>query len=140
MPFDDACHIIECWINENDPGQVLDLSRQELTELPVLPDNVELLDISHNQLTKFPKLPVSVRHVGCRCNQIRELECVPVHVVYLDISRNLLSYTPYCLYEHTLILASNNPLLIRDVKPSHSGYIMDMRYSESLVSTLLHGL
>jgi hypothetical protein len=140
MPFTDACRIVARWMIENDPKQDLDLSCLELTELPVLPVNVVRINISYNRLTKFPDLPTSVRHVRCRYNQIRELECVPVHINYLDISDNFLAYTPYCLSEQTVLLASNNPLLIRDVTPAHTGYIMDMRYSESLVRTLLHGL
>ena len=140
MPFDEACRIIARWMITNDPAQDLDLSCQQLTKLPILPVNVVRLNIAYNRLTKFPDLPVSVRHVHCRHNQIRELECVPVHVTYLDISENFLPYTPYCLSAHTVLLASTNPLLIRDVTPEHRGHIMDMKYSESLVNTLLHDL
>lgn len=139
MPFQDACRIVARWMIENDPKQDLDLSCQELTELPTLPNNVVRLNISYNRLTKFPDLPASVRHVRCRYNQIRELECVPLHVRYLDISENFLSYTPYCLSEQTVLVSSNNPLLIRDLTSDHTEYIMDMRYSEALVRTLLHG-
>jgi hypothetical protein len=140
MSFNEACRIVARWMIENDPKQDLDLSCQQLTELPVLPNNLVRLNISYNNLTKFPELPASVRHVRCRYNQIGELECVPSHIDYLDISENYLSYTPYRLSGQTVLVSTINPLLIRDGTYVHQEYIMDMRYSESLVRTLLHGL
>jgi hypothetical protein len=140
MPFNEACHIIARWMIENDPKRDLDLSCQQLTELPLLPINLVRLNISYNNLTKFPVLPESVRYVRCRYNQIRELECVPAHIDYLDISENFLPYTPYRMSERTMLIASTNPSLVLDVTSDHQEYIMDMRYSESLVRTLLHGV
>jgi Leucine-rich repeat (LRR) protein len=140
MSFDNACRIIARWMIENDPAQTLDLSCNQLTRLPCLPVNVVRLNISYNNLTEFPDLPPSVRHIQCRYNRIAELECVPAHIDYLDISENHLAYKPYLLSENTTLVASVNPLIVRELRPAHSHYIMDMMYSESLVRTMLHGL
>lgn len=140
MSFDEACRLVARWMIENDPTQTLDLSCQQLTHLPVLPENLVKLNFSYNNLTEFPKLPLSVRHIVCRYNKIAELECVPAHIDHLNIAENHLAYTPYLLSQHTTLTSTINPVLVRDLSSAHKDYIMDMFYSESLVTTMLHGM
>jgi Leucine-rich repeat (LRR) protein len=55
---------------------VLDLSLQNLSELPDLSDytNLKTLYCGHNQLTHFNKLPYNLQHLRCDYNQLTHLD------------------------------------------------------------------
>ena len=59
---------IKNWIKNNDPDQILDLSKLGLKFLPNLPNNLRRLDCSRNQLTQLPDLPHCLR-LDCSDNQ-----------------------------------------------------------------------
>ena len=48
-----------------------------LTELPNLPNSLEILHVSYNKLTKLPDLPNSLTHLYCNHNNLTELLNLP---------------------------------------------------------------
>lgn len=135
--YHQAIQRISAWICNNNPDAPLDLSHMGLDILPPLPLNIRILDISHNKLTVLPELPPSLLRLICNSNYITKMECIPEHIEYIDISDNLLMYKPYRLSLFTVVRCARNQFLYEYLQPIHEEYIMDLRYSEGLVQTLL---
>src|SRR5438067_2056340 len=87
-----AKHRINEWIQNNDPDQVLDLSKLSLKVLPNLPNNLKKLNCSHNQLTQLPDLP-HCQSLSCRKNQLTQLPVLP-HCQKLCCDYNKYLYIP----------------------------------------------
>jgi Leucine-rich repeat (LRR) protein len=73
---------------------MLDLSHQNLTQIPDIPDDTTHLDISHNQIQIIDKLPPNLVYLNCSFNQIKSLPSLPKTIEYLNISNNQFSKKP----------------------------------------------
>lgn len=139
--YSNACHIISEWISKNNPDEILNLSYMSLRSVPPIPNNVRILDISYNKLITLPELPSSIHILLCNSNYIRKMECIPAHIHHINISNNMLIYKPYKISIFTTVLCRGNPFLFDYLDDSnYEEYIMDLRYSEGIVRTLLDGL
>jgi hypothetical protein len=73
---------------------MLDLSHQNLTELPHIPDNETHLDISYNSISKIDKLPSKLVYLNCSFNSLYSLPKLPDTITYINISHNLFRIKP----------------------------------------------
>ena len=55
----------------------LNLSYQDLTELPQLPQSLQILCCDNNNLTELPQLPQSLKLLYCSYNNLSELPQLP---------------------------------------------------------------
>jgi len=67
---------------------MLDLSHQNLTEVPYIPYEVTHLDISHNRIKNIGKLPSNLVYLNCSFNLLKTLPKLPKSIQYLNISNN----------------------------------------------------
>jgi Leucine-rich repeat (LRR) protein len=91
----------------------LDLSEQNLNELPNLSPTLEQLDASRNQLTQLPEnLPVNLKFLFVTHNQLTQLpENLPVNLKFLNVFYNQLTYLPTNLPVNLkFLLLDNNQL------------------------------
>lgn len=72
----------------------LDLSNLGLTELPELPDTLEVLRCSFNRLTSLPDLPNTLEALNCSNNQLTSLPELPYKLKELFCSGNKLTSLP----------------------------------------------
>jgi hypothetical protein len=135
-----ACRIIAEWVAKNNPNELLNLSHLDLETIPSLPMNVRKLDISYNKLKSMPVLPSSIHTVLCNHNYIEKIECIPLHILHINISNNLLGYKPYRLSPLSIVEYRGNPFFFDCIDNNHEECIMDLRYSEGIVQTLLDGI
>jgi hypothetical protein len=138
--YRNACHIISDWISKKNTDEILNLSYLGLESVPPIPDGVHVLDISYNKLMSLPDIPGSVYTLLCNSNYIRKVECIPAHICHINISNNLLAYKPYRISIFTTIICRGNPFIFDCMDDSSEEYIMDLRYSEGIVETLLDGM
>jgi len=84
--------IIEEWIKNggNDEG-ALELNELELTELPNLPEDLEVLDCGRNKLTSLPKLPKNLKVLNCGHNKLTSLPSLPKKLERLYCNNNKLT-------------------------------------------------
>jgi len=68
-----ANNIIQEWIRIGDVSKGLYLSRLGLTELPNLPNNLQILNCDGNKLTSLPNLPHTLISLQCRFNKLESL-------------------------------------------------------------------
>ncbi len=73
---------------------MLDLSHQNLNELPTISNEVTHLDISHNSIKKIGKLPPNLVYLNCSFNQLKSLPVLPKTLQYLNISNNQFNKKP----------------------------------------------
>ena len=69
----------------------LDLSNLGLTELPLLPDRLQVLYCGYNQLTELPPLPNTLQELYCNGNQLTEIPTLPDTLVRLYCYGNQLT-------------------------------------------------
>ncbi len=83
-----------------------------------LPAGLELLDLSGNNLSEVPNLPLCVVSVNLSNNQLVELSDIPDSVEYLDVSHNRLSEIPKDLLEDKKleIIYDNNFIHVENSK------------------------
>ena len=72
----------------------LDYSRCNLTELPELPDTLEVLYCQNNNLTELPKLPESIEILVCANNNLTSLPELPDTLLTLYCANNNLTSLP----------------------------------------------
>jgi Leucine-rich repeat (LRR) protein len=53
--------------------KILDISNNNITELPILPESIEYLFIYNNKLTNIYKIPNSVKYLYCYFNSLTHL-------------------------------------------------------------------
>ena len=73
----------------------LDISSQELTELPVDIDkynNLETLNCGYNKLTRLNNLPPTLKELYCQNNKITNLNNLPSNLEKLNCNCNPLKY------------------------------------------------
>ncbi len=90
---------IKNWIRETtlskDYSLVLDLSNLDLTELPILPDNLQILYCYYNNLTSLPNnLPDNLQVLNCSRNQLTSLPILPNTIQVLYCNYNQLTSLP----------------------------------------------
>lgn len=73
---------------------MFDLSHQNLTEMPSIPDNITHLDVSHNRIKKIGKLPSNLVYLNCSFNRLKTLPSLPKSLEYLNISDNQFAKKP----------------------------------------------
>ncbi len=78
---------------EQNSLKILNLSYNNLTSLPELPDSLEELFCDNNQLTSLPKLPKSLKKIICTYNQLTSLPELPDSLKELYCEGNQLPYT-----------------------------------------------
>lgn len=88
----------------------LDLSHQNLTSLPSIPENVEELDISYNNLSSIKKLPSKLKELNCSYNHIKNLPKLPSTLITLNCSHNRLEKLPSLPKALTYLNISGNYL------------------------------
>jgi Leucine-rich repeat (LRR) protein len=66
----------------------------KLTQLPDLPDTLEILGCSENQLTSLPDLPDTLKILYCDNNQLTSLPDLPDTLERLNCSHNKLIFLP----------------------------------------------
>ncbi len=59
-----------------------------------LPDSLEYLDISSNQITQLPTLPSKLKYLDCYENKLTSLPALPIGLTHLDFSTNLILNFP----------------------------------------------
>jgi len=74
--------------------KMLLLSDLGLTELPELPERVDILVISNNRLTRLPRLPEGLIDLDCHNNQLTELPELPPTLRSLECQVNPLTTLP----------------------------------------------
>ena len=78
----------------NNPNDALDLTDQDLAELPPLPPNLIRLYCDGNQLTSLPPLPDTLEVLICSNNRLTELPPLPTGLIELQCERNQLTSLP----------------------------------------------
>ncbi|EFW9207810.1 T3SS effector E3 ubiquitin-protein ligase IpaH9.8 [Shigella boydii] len=82
----------ECLINNSDE---LRLDRLNLSSLPDnLPAQITLLNVSYNQLTNLPELPVTLKKLYSASNKLSELPVLPPALESLQVQHNELENLP----------------------------------------------
>ena len=66
----------------------LDLSKQKLTKIPVIPNDITGLNLSNNQITKIENLPDSLQKLYLYYNQITKIENLPDSLQELYLHSN----------------------------------------------------
>jgi Leucine-rich repeat (LRR) protein len=120
-----ADQIIAEWIIDNNPDAILDLSSLELKVCPKIPLNCKVLDVSNNNLTELPDLPNCIilkchnnnleklppmpkcQRLICATNRLTELPDLP-EVLVLGCVRNQLTKLPYMPKCQKLLCSGNN--------------------------------
>lgn len=84
---------IRKWLKQGIRHAVLDLSDLDLTELPRIPEGVEVLKCSNNKITKLSNLPLTLKKLICVGNFITHLSNIPegVETVICGVNDNLIS-------------------------------------------------
>lgn len=72
----------------------LNVSFNQLTSLPLLPDSLKKLYCDDNQLTNLPSLPNSLKILICNDNQLTYLPSLPNSLQELECYRNKLTSLP----------------------------------------------
>jgi Leucine-rich repeat (LRR) protein len=73
---------------------IFNLSGLGLTELPPLPDGIEILEVTGNKLTYLPPLPVSLKELYCGENKLVELPPLPNGIELVNCANNNLKELP----------------------------------------------
>jgi len=90
---------------------ILELRNQGLTELPPLPDNLEVLDCRDNALTSLPALPPRLQVLKCSHNQITVLPDLPPKLTVLECDHNRIAELPVRLPSKlTRLICSRNQI------------------------------
>jgi hypothetical protein len=66
----------------------LNLSKQNLTKIPVIPNHVTELNLAYNQITKIENLPNSLQYLNLGINQITKIENLPDSLQELCLDHN----------------------------------------------------
>lgn len=85
---------IQAWIDNGDDNRELSLDRYNLTELPVLPDNLRRLSCRYNKLTTLPNLPNTLTKIQCSYNNLTLLPVLPHGLTSLACDDNKLKKLP----------------------------------------------
>jgi len=72
--------------------EILKCYNNNLTSLPELPNSLEYLDFDNNQLTSLPELPNSLEYLYCKYNKLTSLPELPNSLIYLDCDNNNLPF------------------------------------------------
>jgi uncharacterized repeat protein (TIGR01451 family) len=71
--------------------KVVGLDRNELTDLPILTENIILLWLNNNSLSQLPELPKNLIELGLDENKLTSLPNLPESILNLYISNNQIS-------------------------------------------------
>ena len=85
-------NLINNWIKNNDENETLHLSYLNLSELPILPQNLKKLICSYNKISNLNNLPQNLIYLNCSFNKLINLNNLPPNLKYLDFSNNLLKH------------------------------------------------
>ena len=80
--------IINNWIKFENTDIILDLSFNNLDELPVLPENVKHLYCNSNNLKSLKNLPGNLISLKCEGNMLKEIVNLPISLTHLDCYNN----------------------------------------------------
>ena len=86
-------------------------SYNQLTELPKLPNSLQILNCSYNQLTSLPKLPNSLIHLDCCFNKLIVLPELPNSLKRLYCGANKLASLPKLPYSLEILSCYNNKFI-----------------------------
>lgn len=92
-------------------------NNNNLTTLPVLPDNLTILSCSGNGLTVIQVLPIGLISFTCDNNDLTVLPILPVTLTSLSCSGNALTYIESLTTELTSFTCDNNDLITLPVLP-----------------------
>tara|TARA_B100001093_G_scaffold214420_1_gene205766 strand:+ start:6032 stop:7258 length:1227 start_codon:yes stop_codon:yes gene_type:complete len=90
--------------------KVVNLSYNQIHELPNLPMTIERLFCSTNELSQLPYLPPSITHIDCSFNNLESLPHLPENLSLINCSYNIISELPDL--PDNLGVVYNNPLSI----------------------------
>ena len=88
----------------------LDLSNQNLTSLPTIPESVTVLYCSNNRLTSLPELPPSLKTLSCENNRLFALPPFPPTLEFLFSSYNQLTSLPNLPDSMKILKCASNQL------------------------------
>ncbi len=91
----------------------LTIDNPEISELPILSENLLYLDIHYAQINELPEiLPINLRRLSISNSQINELpKILPINLRILDISNTRIRKLPKILPENLEMLNINNTLI-----------------------------
>ena len=69
----------------------LNLSNRNLTEIPVIPNDVTKLNLSHNWITKIENIPNNVTELSLSYNHITKIENLPSNLLILYLYENMIT-------------------------------------------------
>jgi len=67
---------------------ILDISRKNLTKIPILPETLKKLDCNNNKIKKLENLPETLEMLECNNNEITKLENLPENLETLECNNN----------------------------------------------------
>jgi len=88
----------------------LDVSFNNLVELPDLPPNLERLFCSHNRLIRLPLLPSKLKTLSCNNNVLVELPPLPRSLLSISCDVNQLTLLPELPINLRMLNCSQNPI------------------------------
>lgn len=98
----------------------INLSYNQIHELPALPMSIERLFCSVNQLSELPYLPPSITHIDCSFNNLESLPHLPENLSLINCSYNVISELPDIpenlgeVYNNPLSIFNNNIECVRN--------------------------
>lgn len=116
--------------------KILDLSRQDLSELPVIPDYVEELDLSHNKLSSIDvnRLPRGLKVLNLSYNDLEEIPMLSD----FSIEKLVLSNNRRSLYMDKTLVLINPALKYLDLSNNRMGGTARI-FDSSLETVILSG-
>ena len=85
---------------------------KNLTELPELPDDLEILNCRGNHIKKLPKLPETLKELWCHKNELTSLPDMPGNLTIIACNNNKLTSLPELINLNSLerLHCGNNQL------------------------------
>ena len=100
----------------------LNCDSNQLSTLPILPEQLISFWCKHNQITALPELPESLTLLWCSDNQISALPTLPVGLINLGCENNLLTSLPNLPAGLSVFYCDNNQLTSLPVLPDELLY------------------
>jgi uncharacterized repeat protein (TIGR01451 family) len=101
----------------------LECYKNELSSLPELPNNLTWLYCNDNQLTSLPILPNSLKYLDCSYNQLTSLPILPNSLINLNCDFNQLTSLPILPNSLFDVFCNSNQLSSLPVLPNSLKYL-----------------
>ena len=91
----------------------IDISNNNLYQIPELPIKLKLLNCMSNNLVKLPDLPNSLENLNCSFNKIKHLPPLPKNIDTIQCVCNNLENLPYIPEQIVKLIFNNNPCYLK---------------------------